>query len=537
VTPEEQLCAAPLDIRPDPVPTTERRRLSAIRIVGAIGSVVLVAGLVVVLRGGATPAVTAQLRGFAPYVDVTATPTYAFEDAAGTGSTDLVLGFVVSSKDAACEPSWGGAYSLDEAAGQLDLDRRVARVAQVGGRIAVSFGGAANSELAIGCTDETALAAAYRSVVERYSLDTIDLDIEGSMASAASVVQRRASAIAEVVASERAAGRRLDVWLTLPVSTTGLTAEGLAVLQDTLAAGVDPAGVNAMVMDFGEPIPAGDTMADQAERALTALQAQVRTAYAAAGTTLSDDEAWQRVGATPMIGQNDVAGEVFDLDDARQLVAFARARQLRQISMWSANRDQDCGPNYPDVQVVSDQCSGVEQTTGGFAAVFRRFAGSTKAGSDAGSATPTATPASAAPAPTGVGESDDPASSPYEIWNAVKGYPTGTKVVWHHNVYVAKWYSIAERPDAPVTDTYLTPWTLVGPVLPGEHPAVVPTLPAGTYPEWRAGRVYEGGDRVLLDGVGYQAKWWTQGDPPDAPVQTPYDSPWLQLSGRVSPGR
>ena len=38
--------------------------------------------------------------------------------------------------------------------------------------------------------------------------------------------------------------------------------------------------------------------------------------------------------------------------------------------MWSANRDQPCGPNYPDVQVVSDQCSGVEQGIGGFAKIL-----------------------------------------------------------------------------------------------------------------------------------------------------------------------
>lgn len=498
------------------------------RILGLVCVIVVVAGLVVVTRGGPTPALVARHHGFAPYVDVTATPTYAFEDA-GSGPADAVLAFVVSSKETACDPSWGGAYSLDEAADQLDLDRRVARLDQVGGRVTVSFGGAANAELAIGCTDVAALAAAYRSVVERYSIGTIDLDIEGAESSAPAVVERRARAIAAVVASERSAGRHLDVWLTLPVATTGLTAEGLAVVRDTLAAGLEPAGVNAMVMDYGVPIPSGDTMGDLAEQALTALQAQVQRAYAEAGTSLSDDEAWQRVGATPMIGQNDVQGEVFDLDDARQLLAFARSHQLRQIAMWSANRDQSCGPNYPDVQVVSDQCSGVKQSTGAFASVLGRFASKAKPGAATATAAPTATPLPGEPVPTAVRESDDPATSPYQIWNAVQGYPAKTKVVWNHNVYVAKWYSTGERPDTPVAEAYLTPWSLVGPVMPGEHPVPTPTLPAGTYPEWRTGRIYQGGDRVLRHGVGYQAKWWTQGDRPDAHVATPYDSPWMLL--------
>ena len=65
-----------------------------------------------------------------------------------------------------------------------------------------------------------------------------------------------------------------------------------------------------------------------------------------------------------MIGQNDIPDEVFGLDDAQQLVAFAQQHQIGRLSMWSANRDKSCGPNYPDVKVVSDACSGIDQTPG-----------------------------------------------------------------------------------------------------------------------------------------------------------------------------
>lgn len=531
VTPEELLCAAP-QAPSAGQGSSGRRRVSLVRFGAALVAVVLAVGLAVVVRTDTAPAETVTEHGFSPYVDVTATPTYSFESADGPRRTDATLAFVVSSKTDPCDPSWGGAYSMDDAAERLDLDRRVARLAQVGGRVTVSFGGAANSEIAVGCTDVDTVAAAYRSVVDRYSVDTIDLDIEGATASAPAVVERRARAVALVVAAEHAAGRSLDVWLTLPVSTSGLTAEGLEVLRLTLAAGVEPAGVNAMVMDYGEPLEPSVTMGDRAERALTALHTQLRDGYRAAGSTLTEDQAWQRVGATPMIGQNDVAGEVFGLEDAHQLLGFARRHRLRQLSMWSANRDQGCGPNYPDVRVVSDQCSGVTQLSGGFADILGRFGRSP--GSAAASAAPTSPSAAvsvtAAPAPDAVQETDDPATSPYEIWNAAVGYVARTKVVWKHNVYLAKWYSLGDLPDAPVADTQLTPWSLVGPVLPGEHPVVAPTLAAGTYPAWRAGKVYVGGDRVLRHGIGYQAKWWTQGDRPDAAVATPYDSPWSQLA-------
>jgi chitinase len=468
---------------------------------------------------------------FAPYVDVTSTPSYAFEDAT---SASAVLAFIVSAKDNPCDPSWGGVYSMDQAADQLDLDRRVARLRQLGGTVSVSFGGAANSELAIGCTDVAALTAAYASVVDRYDLTDIDLDIEGQASMTNEVNQRRAQAIAALVAQRQAAGKNLDVWLTLPVISTGLTTEGQAVVSSMLAGGARPAGINAMTMDYGEPFPEGRTMAQQGELALTALQQQIQDAWSAAGLDLSDSQAWNLIGATPMIGQNDIPAEVFSLDDANQTVAFAQQHKLSRLSMWSANRDQSCGPNYPDVKVVSDVCSGIEQQPGAFGAIFVQFG----SGQARASTTDAPTTGTTAPAPTSTGAGqparattseivDDPASSPYQIWNENQGYPKGTKVVWHKNVYQAKWYTQGDQPDLPVASANQSPWSLIGPVLPGDTPVPTPTLPAGTYPEWSPTDVYVAGSRVLHDGIGWQARFWSQGDVPGAPPTSPdKPSPW-----------
>ena len=468
---------------------------------------------------------------FAPYVDVTSTPTYAFEDATNPSA---VLAFMVSAPDTPCDPSWGGVYSMDAAADQLDLDRRVARLRQLGGTVSVSFGGAANSELAIGCTDPSALTAAYASVVDRYDLTEIDLDIEGQASMAPDVNQRRAQAIAALIAQRQAAGKDLNVWLTLPVISTGLTAEGQSVLTSMLAGGVRPAGVNAMTMDYGEPFPDGRTMATQGELALTALQQQIQDAYSAAGVDLSDAQAWNLVGATPMIGQNDVPIEIFTLDDAAQTLAFAQQHKLSRLSMWSANRDKSCGPNYPDVKVVSDVCSGIQQQPGAFGSVFGQFGSGQAAPTTATDAPTTGTDAAATTVPTGVPARastteivDDPATSPYQIWNENQGYPKGTKVVWHKNVYQAKWYTQGDQPDLPVASANESPWTLIGPVLPGDTPVPTPTLPAGTYPEWNATDVYVAGSRVLHEGIGWQSRFWSQGDVPGAPPTSPdTPSPW-----------
>ncbi len=470
---------------------------------------------------------------FAPYVDVTSTPSYAFEEMSDRTHSSAVLAFVVSAPDSPCEPSWGGAYSMSAAAEQLELDRRVARLRQLGGAVIVSFGGAANSELAIGCTDPAALTAAYASVVDRYGMTQIDLDIEGQASMAPEVNERRAKAIAGLIQQRQAAGKTLDVWLTLPVISTGLTDQGRAVLTSMLAAGVRPAGVNAMTMDYGEPFPEGRSMADQGELALTALQQQIRDAYAAAGADLSAAQAWGLVGATPMIGQNDVPTEVFTLDDAAHLLAFAQQQKVGRLSMWSANRDQPCGPNYPDVTVVSDVCSGIQQQPGAFGSVLGQFgdAQPARATTDTASPPTTATTGPTVPtASTGATSTeivDDPATSPYQIWNANQGYPKGSKVVWHKNVYQAKWYSQGDRPDLPVATADQTPWTLIGPVLPGDTPVPTPTLPAGTYPEWNPTDAYVAGSRVLHDGIGWQARFWSQGDVPGAIPTNPNDiSPW-----------
>lgn len=122
---------------------------------------------------------------------------------------------------------------------------------------------------------------------------------------------------------------------------------------------------------------------------------------------------------------------------------------------------------------------------------------------------------------------DDPATSPYPIWDPLGTYPGGTKVVWRKNVYEARYWNTGVAPDTPVANPYDTPWTLVGPVLPGDKPAPLPTLPPDTYPQWDPEESYVAGDRVQLGDVPYQAKWWTQGDTPGTSV--PGGSPWVLI--------
>lgn len=457
---------------------------------------------------------------FASYVDVTSTPTFPFEQVGETDNKDVVLSFIVSSTSKECVPAWGGVFTLDGASDTLDLDRRIARLNQQGGNITVSFGGLKNTELASSCDDVASLKAAYRSVIDRYDINTIDLDIEQNNLKDTVAGERRAQAIAELQAERRAAGKSLAVWMTLPVSPTGLTEDGTRTVSQMLDKKVDLAGVNAMTMDYGQSLD-GLSMIDATKKALTSTHRQLGVLYQRTGIYLNDATLWSKIGVTPMIGQNDFENEVFTLDDARLLNEFARSKGVGRMSMWSANRDLACGSNYTNTKIVSDSCSGVKEKSGAFAKAL-------SAGFD-GSFALSAGVVTNADAKIQQ-EADDPATSPYQIWSEVGAYLQGTKVVWKHNVYEAKWWTQGNQPDNPVLQEWETPWKLVGPVLPGEKPVQQATLPAGTYPEWSGSTEYDTSQRVLFKGVPYQAKWWSMGQSPAAANSNPDASPWVPLT-------
>jgi chitinase len=465
---------------------------------------------------------------FAGYVDVTATPSYPFETPAGPAQSVVILSFVVAGPGAGCTPTWGGYYTLDEASSKLELDRRISQLRLTGGQARVSFGGQRGTDLASACTDPQALRAAYQSVIDRYQLTHIDLDLEGASLADPTAAIRRTAAIKELQDAAKADGRNLAVSLTLPVGPTGLTDAGRSVVAGMLSAGVDLAGVNGMTMDFGVVTSEAAPLSAVVIRAATALQGQVSRAYADAGRPISDGLAWAKVGVTPMIGQSDVPTEVFTLADAAVVNQFARENGVGLVSMWSLNRDATCGPPLPSIlTVVQTICSGVNQAGQRFANVLAADLGpvldtptfSTTSPSASRTQEPTVAPTDLV---------DDPSTSPFPIWDPLGTYPSGTKIVWHHQVYQARFWTSGFAPDTPVANAMDSPWTLIGPVLPGDTPAPLPTLPAGSYPQWNAAEAYVAGSRVQVGLVPYEAKWWTQATKPGESVAG--GSPWVLVN-------
>ncbi|WP_104089071.1 MULTISPECIES: glycosyl hydrolase family 18 [unclassified Cryobacterium] len=521
----EQSVAAPTYVRPT-------RRLGFWRMTLAT---FIVLGLTAGSLAGwqwwtATRAVASYDPWFASYVDVTATPSYAFESPTTTARKNVVLSFIVAATDDPCEPTWGTAYSLDEASASLDLDRRLARLSQLGGHATISFGGAINDELATGCSNTAKLAQAYTTVIDRYQTSNIDLDIENTALSDSAAGERRAAAIKTVQDEQAAAGKPLVVWLTLPVAPHGLTDDGKRAVEQLLAAGVDLAGVNVMTMEYGESKKLTASMADASIDALNATHAQLAALNSAAGIAMTDADLWSRIGATPMIGQNGTVDEVFGLADARTLNAFAQDKQLGRMSMWSLNRDRACSPNYVDIKQVSDACSGVDQNDQSFSdilgAKFTAIPGSAPPLTGAADA---ALKPQATTAPVAIIK-DNPLTSPYPIWSADTTYAKNTKVVRNSNVYETKWWSLGDIPDNAALQAFETPWELVGPVMATDTPQVQILLPEGSYANWSPTKIYEATERVLLAGVPYQSKWWNQAASPSATALNGETGPWRLLT-------
>ncbi|MFD8392125.1 cellulose binding domain-containing protein [Streptomyces sp. NPDC059680] len=298
---------------------------------------------------------TTASAGFAPYVDTSLYPAFDLVGAAdATGVKTYNLAFVTDG--GGCTPKWGGVTDLTSDA----VAAQIGSLRAKGGDVRVSFGGASGSELATTCSSADALAAAYGKAVDAFKLTKVDFDVEGGALPNTAANTLRAKAIAKLQAQHP----NLDVSFTLPVMPEGLTQDGVNLLSNAKSNGAKISTVNIMAMDYGASYN-GD-MGDYAQQAATATQAQVKSVLG-----LSDAAAWKTVAVTPMIGVNDVSTEVFKVDDATQLVNFAKSKGLGGLSMWSAARDKQCAGGAKNS--ADPTCSSIVQDKFAFSKAFGAF--------------------------------------------------------------------------------------------------------------------------------------------------------------------
>ena len=117
-----------------------------------------------------------------------------------------------------------------------------------GGDVILSFGGANGIELALSRPGVDSLQAACQSVINRYDLTWIDLDIEGAAVAERPSIDRHNKAVQRL----QVANPDLKVAYCLTVLPSGLTADGLHVVENAVQNGARVDVVNVMTMDYGD---------------------------------------------------------------------------------------------------------------------------------------------------------------------------------------------------------------------------------------------------------------------------------------------
>ncbi|EPW3925530.1 glycosyl hydrolase family 18 protein [Enterobacter sichuanensis] len=324
-----------------------------------------------------TPTSAWPTHVYAPYVDFTlnAQPDLA-SLAQNQGVNHFTMAFVVSKDAQTCLPTWGTSYNINDYAQYS----KIKALREVGGDVMVSIGGSNNAPLAASCKNIDDLKQHYYDIVDNLNLNVLDFDIEGTWVADHDSINRRNEAVKAVQDTWKSEGRKVGIWYTLPILPTGLTAEGLYVLEDAKAKGVELAGVNVMAMDYGNSICQSDGTEGQnihgkcATSAIENLFSQLKQIF----TEKSDAEINAMMGTTPMIGYNDVQGEVFYMSDANLVMQDATERGLGMIGIWSMMRDQ---PGVP--KQVSPEHSGLTEQQASkyaFSEVFAPFTKSDAAG-------------------------------------------------------------------------------------------------------------------------------------------------------------
>ncbi|WP_284699957.1 glycosyl hydrolase family 18 protein [Chitinolyticbacter albus] len=417
------------------------------------------------------------------------------------GLKSVTLAFTIASNGQCKISNDGGGNDLLNGAMKGDI----ASFRQAGGRVIMSFGGAAGTYIEAVCSVDQ-MVSLIEGMILNHGIRALDFDVEGGQLSNTTLNNTRNAALKALQAKYP----DLYVSFTLPVLPTGLTSPGVAVVRSAAEAGVRVDLVNVMAMDYGSGISGGKKMGDLAVQAAQSLFNQIKPIF----PTKTDAELWSMVGVTPMIGQNDVQGEVFTLADAQTLTDFAKQKGLGLIAWWSFQRDRIGSGNYGAYSLVN-------KANFDFYNIFKA------AGTPGSSPTPV-TPSPVTPTPvTPAPVTPTPVAGQYPEWSSGAVYTGGQRVTYQGAVYEAKWWTQGDNPaqagewgvwkkiggapspvtPAPVTPAPVTPAPVTPvPVTPAPvTPAPVTPAPGACYTAWAEGKAYAVGNQVTYNNRNYQA--------------------------------
>lgn len=270
-------------------------------------------------------------RVFAPYMYIGSGDNFKLTDCDDAcGLKHYTLAFIIArqegrGKDATYlkEPSWYGRIPIEQNLYHDQIDA----IRKRGGDVIISFGGEGGKELANAIDDPTQLEAAYQKVIDQYGFTWLDFDIEGRNLDEGGQDSERRNT---VLASLQKKNPGLIISYTLPVDPDGISGASQAILTDAKAKGLKVHSADLMVMYFGKKFvnkgkSEGELGIDSANKAYEQIQ-KIDPAI--------------RVGLCPCLGRNGSSNEIFGLDDAKTLRAFAdKTPWVCSLHFWSINYD------------------------------------------------------------------------------------------------------------------------------------------------------------------------------------------------------
>jgi len=253
------------------------------------------------------------------------------------------IGFInPSSSDAVADNGtinwcWGGYDAISKNEPQNGQYQGILKamndIKKLGGDVTISIGGQLGKAPWVVSNSETKLYEMYKDIVDTYQIKRLDLDIEESNQGEYEN-QINAKAIKKLQDETQ-----IEIILTIPIMPDGWKEKQLKVINAYLDAGVDITLINSMTMCYGYGVYDNEDYGDASIRAMENANKQMIELYEKRGITLSESEAYAKMGATVAIGYESDLYPTFTPQMAAKVAEHAKNKAYGMLSYWSVGRD------------------------------------------------------------------------------------------------------------------------------------------------------------------------------------------------------
>lgn len=217
-----------------------------------------------------------------------------------------------------------------------DLDNQLNDIlsfVSLGGKLKISFGGAAGKLIDESITDSTQLYNAYTSILYKTGCYYIDFDIEGNNVGKWDVDTRRNNVLVKLQQNFP----NLRISYTLASDQNGMSNDSVNILKNAINSGVQIDLVNVMLMDNNWQDSAAASI-----QGVRSVYSQLQMLY----PNKNSSQLNQMISACYMIGKND-DNSFFSLDNAKTVVDYFNSiGGIGGISYWALQRDTVGSSDY-----------------------------------------------------------------------------------------------------------------------------------------------------------------------------------------------